>query len=142
MRWLSKGGFKLFREQVGFTLIEVLIAVGILGFIGVGILTALDTNARATRTLDERVVAANLATAHFEAISKSDYDYTEPPYYDDVVANITIPAQYDVNYSVSFSADGHTWSDTYSDETLQKITVFISHQGKPVLSMCTFKAKK
>ena len=130
-----------FRRESGFTILEVLIAVGILGFIGVAVIVALDTNSRAVRTLDERVVATNMATAYFEAISKSDYD-TEPPYYDNVVDNITIPAQYEVNYSVSFSVDGHVWSDTYSGETLQKITVFVSHQGKPVLSMCTFKAKK
>ena len=120
---------------------EALLAVAIMAAIAVVFISALDTNARAIRTLDERVVATNMATAYFEAISKSLYD-TEPPYYDDVVANITIPAQYYVNYSVSFSDDGHIWSDTYSSETLQKITVFVSHQEKPVLSMCTFKAEK
>ena len=131
-----------FHRESGFTILEVLIAVAILGFIGVAVIVALDTNSRAVRTLDERVVATNMATAHFEAISKSPYDTTDPPYYDNVVADITVPAPYDVNYTISFSVDGHIWSDTYSGQTLQKITVFVSHQGKPVLSMCTFKAKK
>ena len=141
---VAKGRFGFFREQTGFSLAEVLIAVAILAAIAVVFISALDTNARAIRTLDERVVATNMATAYFEAISNSDYE-TVPPYYDDVVANITIPAQYEVNYSISFSDDGHVWSDTYSDETLQtlqKITVFVSHQEKPVLSICTFKAEK
>ncbi len=144
MKWLRKGRFRFLRRQRGFTLIEIVVALGILAAIGVGLLRALDTNSRAVRTLDERVVATNMATAYFEAISNSDYE-TVPPYYDDVVANITIPAQYEVNYSISFSDDGHVWSDTYSDETLQtlqKITVFVSHQEKPVLSICTFKAEK
>ena len=136
-----KGRFGFFREQRGFTLAEVLIAVAILAAIAVVFISALDTNARAIGTLDQRVVATNMATAYFEAISESLYD-TAPPYYDDVVTNITVPAQYEVNYSVGFSSDGHEWTDTYSNETLQKITVFVSHQGKPVLSMCTFKAKK
>ena len=142
MRQLLKGKFKLFRKQTGFTILEVLVAVGILGFIGVAVIAALDTNSRAVRTLDERVVAANMATAYFEAISKSPYDTTDPPYYNDVVDDITVPAPYDVNYTISFSVDGHIWRDAYDGETLQKITVFVSHQGKPVLSMCTFKAMK
>ncbi len=142
MRWLRKGRFRFLQGQKGISLIETVLAVAILAAIGVGLLRALDTNSRAVRTLDERVVATNLATAYFEAISKSIYDTTDPPYYDDVVVDIPIPAQYDVNYSISFSDDGHEWRATYDDETLQKITVFVSHQEKSVLSMCTFKAEK
>ena len=46
----------MFRKQTGFTLLEVLIALSILGVIGVGLLTALNTNARATRILNEVIV--------------------------------------------------------------------------------------
>ncbi len=136
MRWLLKGKFKLFREQRGFTLFEVLVAVGILGLIGVGLLNALDTNSRAVGILDEQVVATSLATASFEAISNSTYstDYT------DLVNNITKPAGYDVDVSYHFSVDGTSWNATYDGQTLQKITIVVLHQGKPVLSMCTYKA--
>jgi len=136
MRWLDKVGFRFIKEQKGFSLIEGIVAVAIFGLIGVTVLRALDTNYRAVGILDEQVVATNLATAHFEAISKSPYADN----YDDVVDNITIPAQYDVNYSIDFSDDGYNWGDTYS--TLQKITIFVSHGGKPVLSICTYKAEK
>ena len=136
MRWLGKVGFRFIKEQMGFSLIEVIVAVAIFGLIGVTVFRALDTNYRAIGILDEQVVATNLATNHFEAISKSPYADN----YDDVVDNITIPAQYDVNYSIDFSDDGYTWGDTYS--TLQRITIFVSHGEKPVLSMCTYKADK
>ena len=68
MKQLLKGKFKIFWEQRGFTLFEVLIAVSILAFIGTGLLTALDTNSRSTRTLDEKVVAASMAADYLEAM--------------------------------------------------------------------------
>ncbi len=136
---LGKGIFRLFRGQTGFTLIETIAAVAILAVIGVGILQAIDTNARATRTLDEQVVGSNLATAYIEAIKASEYaeEYPkdQPP-----LNSITIPPQYDVSIRTDFSTDGGvTWGE-YTDNALQKITISISREGgKPVLSICTFR---
>ena len=147
MRWLRKERFRFLRGQRGITLLETLIAVAILAAIGVSLLNALDTNAKATRQLDEEVVATNLATAYFEAIKAASYDSTEP-YYDAAVAGITIPPQYIVNVDIQFSSDGDTtdgitWVDTYTDETIQKITLTISREGgKPVLAICSFKTKR
>ena len=142
MKWLLKGKFKLSREQMGFTLIEIVIALSILGFIGAGFLAALNTNSKATSSLDERVLAANLVTAYFEAVKESSYDNTYPEY-SSVGDNITLPTQFSVTIDCDYSNDGGTtWADSYTDETLQRITVFVSHQGKPVLSMCTYKAEK
>jgi len=141
MRWLAKGKSKLFREKTGFTLIEIVIALGILAAVGTGFLTALNTNSRAVRTVDEQVTATNLATAYFEAISKSTYA-TEPPYYDEAVASIDIPFQYNVAVNVESSSDGTNFNAFTVGETLQRITVIVSRQGKPVLSTCTYKAEK
>jgi type II secretory pathway pseudopilin PulG len=57
---------------------EVLIALFILGALGAALLTALNTNARATRTLDEQVVATNLATAYLEEIRDTPYAHSYP----------------------------------------------------------------
>jgi len=147
MRWLEKKRFRFLRGQKGLTLIEVLVAAAILGAIGVGLLNALDTNAKATRQLDEQVVATNLATAYLEAIKAAPYDSTEP-YYDVAVAGITIPPQYIVDVDIQFSSDGASgdgidWVDTYTDETIQKIAISVSREGgTQILSICTFKTKR
>ena len=142
MRWLRKGRFRFFREQSGFSLIEVLVAVVLLGVIGSSVLLAIDTNTRASRTVDEQVVAMNLATTYLEAIKESayaeDYPIDAPP-----LNSITVPSDYEVYIRTQFSVDGNEWYDDYDNETIQKITISISRKGsgKPVLSICAFKAK-
>lgn len=154
MKWLKKGETRLFGRQAGFSLVEVLVAAAILSLIGTGLLTALDTNAKATRTLDEKVVATNLATAYFEAIKAippDDPQYPWPtcPSPEDV---ITIPPQYIMNVDIAFSSDSYlgeddityiTWVDDYTDQTIQRFTVTVSREGgKPVLAICMFKTKR
>ena len=151
MRWLGKERLRFLLGQKGFSLIEVLVAAAILAVIGVGLLNALDTNAKATRQLDEKVVATNLATAYFEAIkATSTYDTTEP-YYSDAVAGITVPPQYDVDVNIQFPNNIYveddityfTWSNTYSGETFQKIAITISRDdGRHILTVCTFKTSR
>jgi len=138
MRWLAKGKSKLFREKAGFTLIEVALALGILAAIATGFLTALNTNSRATLNLDEQVTAANLATAYLEAIKESAYADTYPNAGD----NIDHSPQYSVAINIQYSNDGTTWVDSYTDETLQKVTVIILREGHHVLSVCTYRCKR
>ena len=126
--------------KTGFTLLEVLVAVGILGFIGAGLAMALDTNYRATRTLDEKVTAVNLATAHIEAMRSLPYALTYP----NASENITIPPQYSVVINTECSSDSETYVPcTGSDnETFQLIEVCVSREGGPVLRMCTYRTKR
>ncbi|MFC1874462.1 prepilin-type N-terminal cleavage/methylation domain-containing protein [Chloroflexota bacterium] len=142
MRCLGKGRAELFRRQRGFSLLEALVAIGILGFIGVVVVMALDTNSRAGRILDEQTIGANLASIYHETIKKSAYENSYPEY-DGVVGSINIPSQFSVGIDADYSEDGDTWIDSYSgNQTLQRIIVSVSHGGKPVLSMCSYRTER
>jgi type II secretory pathway pseudopilin PulG len=151
MRWLRKGRIRFLRGQRGIGLLETIIAVAILGLIGTSILTALNTNAKATRTLDEHVVATNLATAYIEAIKAMDYYTNVQDYLDnEKVTSITIPPQYIVNVDIQFTDDpipddenGIVWDYDPVGKTLQKLTVTVSREGgEHVLTICAFKTKR
>ena len=127
------------RGQGGFTLIETVVAVVILGFIGTGVVLALDTNSRATRTLDEQVEGVNLATTHLEAIRELPFSTDN---YSSARASIDIPSQYNVDIDVEYSWDGDNFGPYTDNATLQKIIISVSREGgKPVFSMCTYKYK-
>lgn len=127
-----------FQGQRGFGLLEVLVAVAILGLIGTVLMQALSSNSRATKILDEQVVASNLIGNYFEAIFDSPYALTYPKAGDDV----SIPFQYSVAVNTKCSSDGTTFNDCTANETetLQKITITVSQGGKAILSLCTYRS--
>ncbi len=142
-RLLRKAKVLLLRGEPGFTLIEILVVVGILAAIGVAFLTALDTNYRSDRTLDEKVTATNLATEYIEAIMQLPYAATYPNAGD----NITLPFQYVMTVDTECSSDGETFAPCTGDEdeTFQKITVNAwrpEEEERLVLSMCAYRTKR
>ena len=144
MRGLRRASTRFLRGQAGLTLVETIVAVGILALLGTSILTVLETSAENSRELDEKVVATNLATAYFEAVKALPYaaSYPSP---ENLVA---VPPQYSVDVDITFSSDGSTgdgitWVDTYNGETIQKISLTISRDGgEPILTVCAFKTKR
>ena len=122
-------------SQNGFTLLEMLIAVAILGFIGVTLVSAIDTGYQSVGVLDKKTVGMNLAITHVEFIREAEYAQD----YSSVVTSIVLPSQYERNIHLEYSEDGEIWTETYSGQTLQRINVFISQGGSLIYSMCTYK---
>ena len=119
---------RLVSGQKGTTLIEVLIAIAILGMIAVPFLTALSTSSRALIIADERTTAESLIRSEIEYVRSQEYDATGN--YTDI-ADADVP----VGYNVSLS------NFTNLEDGLQKITITVERDGEVVLITSTYKAR-
>lgn len=61
------------KRQKGFALIEILVALALMGITAVGLLSGLATTFRAGTISQERVVAESLAKSQWEYIRAQDY---------------------------------------------------------------------
>jgi Tfp pilus assembly protein PilV len=143
MKFLIKAITGFFRGQQGIGLMETLVAVGILGFIGASVVAALNTNYRSTLITDEKVTAASLASAYIESIKSSSYNAT---YATAESYNITVPDQYNVVATTECTNDAdadESFGSCTGTETFQRIIVTVYREsGKEVLAVCTARTKK
>jgi len=150
MRRLGKESFRLLRGQRGFTLLEVVVAVGIIAFIGVGVVAALGSNYTSGRIHDEQVTARNLITACIEAVRAVPLTVEGglplAADYQDAVVDIALPPQYHVEITTKCTNnadDTESYSECTGNETFQKIIISVSREdGKHILSTCVFRSKR
>ncbi len=120
------------KNEKGFALIEVIIAVALLGIISVAFLGALATASKAIFVSDERATAESLARSQMEYIKIQDYDATS---YDPA----PIPDEY-AGYSATIDANELAVGP-------QKITVKIyhhddAHVNPPVIKLEGYKVDR
>ena len=128
-----------FRRESGFAVFEVLIAVAILGVLGVAIMQGFYTSNRTVGIIDEQSTARILITEHIESIRQLPYAATYPPARD----IIDVPDQYTVVVETECSNDDIIWQDCTGNETLQRIIVTVFREGgKPVMRICTFRTPR
>ena len=141
MRRLGKDRFRLFRGQKGISLIETVIALAILGLIGVAFLNGLTTTSRAVAMSQERVTAESLAKSQLEHIKAQDYisvfNYNAENCYDEIIipANLT-----SVGYTIEVSVSDNTVTPAgRAGFELQSITILIKNNDKTILSMSSYR---
>lgn len=116
------------KNERGFSLIEVVIALLLLGIIGVALLSGLATASKAIYIADERATAESLARSQMEYVKKQPYatSYTAP-----------IDAEYtDAGYSAVIA-------DRFLQDTnIQEITVTVSHHGNVIITLENYKVNR
>jgi prepilin-type N-terminal cleavage/methylation domain-containing protein len=134
----------------GFTLIEVVIAIALIGIIAVAVLSALSTASISLIIADKRATAESLARSQLEFVKNQDYiDYSESGHEDyDVICDVVeCPEDYTVEV-VAEPIDPDTYQPYpyiegegrfQQDDGIQKITVIVSYDGKEVITMEGYK---
>ena len=146
---------KLVTGPKGQTLVEVLIAIVILGMVAVPFLTALSVSSRAIMVADDKTVAESLARSELEYVKESPYNWTGFSY--EIPATPDNPPPWDLSrialddcyagYSVNVTGvpiDPDTAAPLAPGEDLhiQGITVVVYHGNSTVLTMSTYKTDR
>ena len=134
------------KNERGFSLVEVVIAIALMGIVGVAFLGGLSTASKAIFTADERATAESLARTEMEfvrnqAYSSAPWNYTvtssersystyKPSWYDANSNPPLLSSDYD-GYTVIVSTGFLPLHTT--DDGIQKIAVDIKHLNSGVL---------
>jgi len=131
MRWLGGKRLRFLRGQKGFTLIESLVAVGILAVIGVAFGSGLSTVSKSSAFYEQRVTATLLAQSLLENIKQAPFnpDATNDPHYsEDVSWPTDVPHPYEISLDVIEDVTGK-----------QLITVTVTWDGRHMFDLTTIK---
>ncbi len=135
---------KSIRNQKGISLIEVIIALAILGVIAVAFLGGLMTSLKAVSIADERSTAQSLAQSQMEYVKSLPYEEGASPSYEQT--NMSSPDY--PGYTSSVDAPpidpdtGSPLANPDNDMGIQKITITIKHGDKVVLTLADYKVRR
>jgi len=127
------------KNEKGFTLIEVLVSLALLGIIGSVFLGGLATASKSIFIADKQTTAESLARSQMEYVKEQDYssapwDYELP----------SSPPSWDLDHELPEGCDGYTANVSAellhdTDDGIQQITVTVSHGGEAVIILEGYK---
>jgi type II secretory pathway pseudopilin PulG len=111
---------KRIKNEMGFSLIEIVVGIALFAVLGVAVLGALGTAVKVLNLTNENQTAASLAQSQMEYVKNQPYQtsYSSAPV-SDVYAGFTVAIN-----TVAVDA---------RDSNIQKISIVVSHEGKPVI---------
>jgi hypothetical protein len=116
--------------QAGIGLVDALVSVAILGTAVTFFVTDLSSGSIAVQTHSEAVTAQQLAQTQIENIKAAPYDDATGASYPPIDA----PDGYSVSIVTGPTPD--------HDANIKKISVTVSHEGEPVLTLEDYKVKQ
>lgn len=146
------------RGQGGQTLIEVLIALLILGIIAVAFLSGLTTALRGVIVADEHAVAQSLAASQFEYVKNQNYTPANSTYnyatYDKI--DLTAYNGYSITgiyqngtaadasfpYVIAVPIHPDTRLPVSQDMSIQSVTINVYHGDKLLLTLTDYKTNR
>ena len=127
-------------SERGMTLIEVVVALGILAAVAVIFLVGMSTSSRAVMVSQDHVTADSLAKSEMEYVKSLPYDDTGVPLIYAIDPTITIPQGYNISVTAErLDPDGDGFAD---DDNLQQITVTITRDGVAILTVVGYKVNR
>ncbi|MFC2007404.1 hypothetical protein ACFLVB_02260 [Chloroflexota bacterium] len=112
------------KSETGSSLIETIVALALLGIIGIIFLSAVATTSNSRLIADEHVSARIIAESQMENIKKQTYASSYDP--------VSIPAEYP-GYSASIDIDNLRNGD------IQKIAVTVRHHDRDLETLESYK---
>jgi prepilin-type N-terminal cleavage/methylation domain-containing protein len=122
--------------QNGFSLIEVLLAMALVGILGTAVPGALSTANKTTITNNEHTMSESLARSQMDYVQNQPYDSanTTPVY--TLLSNL--PSGYSIVTPMAARLDPKG-DGTANDDGLQQIIVTVKHGTKVVFTLIDFK---
>ena len=133
------------KNEKGFTLLETLVALALMGIIAAGVITGLATTFKAGWISQERVVAENLAKSQWEHIRAQDYIPTAVYNPDDpansyeliTLSDDLVTKEYAIEIEPPQTITNP--SDDYGVE-LQRLSIVIKRDSKLLLTLSDYRA--
>jgi prepilin-type N-terminal cleavage/methylation domain-containing protein len=129
---LVRGKGMMLKSQKGFTLIEILVSLAIIGIAAIGFMSSLTGSTKTSMQTDQIDTARSLAQAQMEYVKKQSFSSTGTYALKD-----TIMSEYP-GYSAEIDAEAAAERDNY----IQKITITVTNNGRTVYTLQDCKVKR